>query len=171
MEFLKAIEETQFCIWVRESGSLWAYPLILFLHTVGLGCVAGMSAAIDLRVIGFAPRLPIAPMARFYPIMWLGFWVNAASGVILLAADAATKLISPVFYIKMSCIFIAVWIMIALRKRLFADADNPIVAPAAPMAKLLAWVSLAAWLGAITAGRLQAYLGPVSGMPGITNHF
>ena len=33
-------------------------------------------------------------------------------------------------------------------------------------AKLWAWASLICWFGAITAGRLLAYLGPVSGVPG-----
>jgi hypothetical protein len=37
-------------------------------------------------------------------------------------------------------------------------------------AKRLAWLSLVCWLGAITAGRLLAYLGPVSGLTGISNH-
>jgi hypothetical protein len=44
------------------------------------------------------------------------------------------------------------------------------VAPVTGAAKGLAWLSLAAWIGAITAGRLLAYLGPVSGgIKGLTN--
>jgi hypothetical protein len=35
--------------------------------------------------------------------------------------------------------------------------------------KGLAWLSLVCWVGAITAGRLLAYLGPVSGVPGLRN--
>jgi hypothetical protein len=38
------------------------------------------------------------------------------------------------------------------------------------VAKGLAWASLICWFGAITAGRLLAYVGPVSGPPGINNH-
>jgi hypothetical protein len=38
------------------------------------------------------------------------------------------------------------------------------------LGKLLALTSIALWAGAITAGRLMAYLGPVSGAPGLINH-
>jgi hypothetical protein len=41
--------------------------------------------------------------------------------------------------------------------------------PLSPRVRRLAWVSLACWVGAITAGRLLAYVGPVSGIPGLTN--
>jgi hypothetical protein len=38
-----------------------------------------------------------------------------------------------------------------------------------PLGKLLAAASLVLWFGATTAGRLLAYLGTVSGVPGLTN--
>src|SRR5919204_1705110 len=104
MDFLARLEATSFATWVRESSSLWAYPAILFLHTVGLGFLVGTNVVIALRLLGCASRLPIAPMERFYRVMWLGFWINAASGVALLMADATTKLTNPVFYIKMAFI-------------------------------------------------------------------
>lgn len=33
MEFLARLEQSGFCTWVRESSSVWAYPLILYMHT------------------------------------------------------------------------------------------------------------------------------------------
>ena len=36
MDVLRAIEDSGVGIWVRESGSLWSYPTIVFLHAVGL---------------------------------------------------------------------------------------------------------------------------------------
>ena len=88
MAFLSAVENSSFAIWVRESGSLWSYPTIIFLHSLGLSFLAGMNAAVDLRLLGLAPRVPLAPMEKIFPIMWLGFWVSGASGVALLAASA-----------------------------------------------------------------------------------
>ena len=41
MDFLASLENMQFSIWVRESGSLWAFPMILFMHTLGMSIVAG----------------------------------------------------------------------------------------------------------------------------------
>jgi hypothetical protein len=168
MEILAWLEATSFGTWVRESSSLWAYPAILFLHTVGLGFLVGTNAAIDLRLLGCAKRLPIAPMERFYRIMWAGFAINAASGIALLVADATTKLTNPVFYIKMAFIMLAVATMVVMRRRVFAD-PAPAGQPVGASGKLLAAASIVFWIGAITAGRLMAYFGPVSGAPGLRN--
>jgi hypothetical protein len=50
-----------------------------------------------------------------------------------------------------------------LRKRVFRD---PLIdkVPFSMNAKMLAILNLIFWLGAITAGRLLAYVGPVSGL-------
>jgi hypothetical protein len=168
MQFLASVENTAFCTWVRNSSSLWAYPGILFMHTVGLGFVVGLSAAIDLRLLGFASDLPLRPLERAFPVIWLGFWVNAISGTILLAADATTKLTNPVFYVKMAFILLAVGVTMLMRRKLFASgALDDARVPA--LGKVLAVASIALWFGAITAGRLMAYIGPVSGQPGLNN--
>ena len=166
MSFLTAIEQSGFCTWVRESGSMWAYPLILFLHTVGLGFVVGTCMVIDLRLLGYAPRIPLKPIERFFPLLWAGFWISAISGTILLAADATTKVISTIFYVKMAFIALGVSLISKLRTSVLRDGSVPV-----SNGKLVAAISLACWAGAITAGRLQAYLGPVSGATGLTNHF
>lgn len=166
MEFLAWIENLSFCIWVRESSSLWAYPGILFMHTVGLGLVAGISAAVALRVLGVARDIPLVPLLAFYRVLWLGFWVNAVSGVVLLMADATTKLVNPVFYIKMAFVALAMIVTLRLRRTVRA---LPLNAALPFAARVLAIASLVCWTGAITAGRFMAYLGPVSGAPGLNN--
>lgn len=168
MQFLLWLENSALGSWVRESSSLWAYPAILFAHTVGLGFLVGLNTAIDLRLLGFAERIPIAPMEQFFPVMWLGFWVNAVSGTLLLIADASTKLTNPVFYIKMAFVTLAVVNMVLIRRRVFRDPELPTL-PLAISVKALAVTSLFFWMGAITAGRLMAYFGPVSGAPGLQN--
>jgi hypothetical protein len=140
--FLIWLEATAFSTWVRESASVFAFPTILSLHTVGMGLVAGLSAAIALRILGFAPQVPFAEMKRFLPVMWFGFWLNAVSGVALLIGYPTKALTNPVFYLKL--MFIALAVTSAVK--------------AMPKAsKLWASMSLAGWTGAITAGRLLAY--------------
>src|SRR4051812_8452545 len=92
MEFLKALEEIPFSIWVRESGSIWAFPTFLFLHTLGMSIVAGGSAAIALVLLGVWPKAPVKPLGRLFPLIWWGFALNATTGTVLLIADATTKL-------------------------------------------------------------------------------
>jgi hypothetical protein len=162
VNFLAYLEQTGFSIWVRESRSLFSYPGILLLHTYGMAIVVGLIAGIDLRILGFAPALPLAPMRKLLPIMWAAFWVNAVTGTILMVVDATTKLRNPDFFIKMGLILLAVVIQRLIEKRVFGDRQ--VEAPLTMNVKMLALTSLVCWLGAITAGRLLAYVGPVSGL-------
>ena len=163
MDVLRAIEDTGFGIWVRESGSLWSYPTIIFLHAVGLTFVAGVNTAVDLRLLGFAPRLPLASMRGLFPVMWVGFWINALSGIALLIADATTMMVSWVFWVKIAAIVLAVVTLARIRYVLYLD-PNAVAAPGGhdtvpPRLKMLAVASLFLWFAAVTAGRLTAYLG------------
>ena len=103
-------------------------------------------------------------MERFFPLLWVGFWVNAVTGVILLAADATTKATNPDFYVKMAFIALAVIVQQRMKNRVFRD---PFIdkRPLNSEARFLALTSIILWLGAITSGRLLAYVGPVSGLP------
>src|SRR5438128_3293391 len=109
MQFLSAVEQSGFSVWVRESNSLLAYPGVLFLHTLGMGVVAGISGLIALRILGCAREVPLADVRKMYPYMWVGFYVNAVTGIVLFAIDATTKIIDPVFYVKLAFIAAALF--------------------------------------------------------------
>src|SRR5215510_13821207 len=108
MDFLLKIQHSGFCQWVRESESIFSYSGILLLHTIGMGFVVGINACIDLRILGFAPAIRLAGLEKYFPMLWAGFWVNAATGTILLAIDIVDKLSNVDFYIKMAFIALAV---------------------------------------------------------------
>jgi hypothetical protein len=165
MDFLNALEQSKFSRWVLESGSIFAYPTILFMHSIGMALVAGLAAAIDLRLLGFAPKVPVRPLERLYPLIWWGFGINLLTGTILLVADATTKAINPDFWIKMVFVFSGVAILKIMRSRIFSDPALD-KAPLPARAKALASISLVCWIGAVTAGRLLAYVGPTAGPPG-----
>jgi hypothetical protein len=163
MDFLTAIEQSGAMAWVRESGSLLGYPTILFLHTIGLAVVAGLSAGLNLRLLGFAPRVPLSSLSGSFRYIWAAFWVTAISGTVLLATDATTKLASVVFYVKMVFVGLALANLQLLKTRAFGNALLD-TTPVPASIKLLSVTSLALWIAATTAGRLMAYLGPVSGL-------
>lgn len=163
MSFLIWLEETAIATWVREGGSLLGYPTILFLHTLTLATVAGLNAGISLRLLGFADKLPLASLTRFFPVIWWVFAVTAASGLALLVADATTKMMSPVFYIKMVFVGLALYTLHLMKTRVFR-APYLEGARLPSNAWLLAIASIVLWIAATTAGRLMAYLGPVSGL-------
>jgi hypothetical protein len=162
MQYLQWLEQTSLSTWVREAPTVWAYPSVLLFHTVGMTLCVSVAAGIDLRILGFAPDLRLAPLERFFPILWTGFAINAVTGVMLLMQDATTKLVNPAFFVKMLFIALAIVTLRMLRARVFGDPRID-EAPPPTATRVLAATSLLLWLGAVTAGRLLAYIGPVSG--------
>jgi hypothetical protein len=158
------LESTPYATWIRESGSLWAYPIVLTLHTVGLAMLVGFNWAINLRLLGFASSVPVMAMERFFKVMWWGFWINLASGIVLLMADATTKMTSWVFGVKMIFIVAGMIILRRIQLKVFTLPDLDKLVP--KNAKVMAAVSLGCWVMATTAGRLTAYLGPQVGLVG-----
>jgi hypothetical protein len=151
------LEATALATWTRESPSLWAYPTILTLHTVGLGIVVGANAVIDFRLLGFAPRISVPSLSPLFRLILWAFVLNAATGFILFMSEATTKSKQPIFYIKLTFIALALWNTAIVRRGM--RQDGPIGAPLnSPRYRRLAIVSLVLWSAAITAGRLMAYL-------------
>jgi len=163
MALLQQIESSGLSQWVRQSGSLWAFPGILLMHTYGMAIMVGIIAGIDLKILGLVPGLPLAPLQKFFPLVWVAFWLNAITGTVLLAADATTKLTNPDFGVKMAFIVLAVINQRMIQTRVFGDPEID-RRPFPSSAKLLAVMSLVCWLGAITSGRLLAYVGNASGL-------
>ena len=153
--FFSAIESTAFSTWLRESPSLWVFPFVLILHTVGLAFLVGANVAIDARVLGLARGVPMRTLARYHVVMWVGFWINAASGVLLLIAYPTKSLTNPLFYVKLLIIGVALALAGAIRARL-PETEMP-GGVARSNLRLLAAASLACWVLGITAGRFLAY--------------
>lgn len=158
MGFLAWLENTEFSMWVAQSPSWFAYPFILTLHTVGLAMLVGASVFIDLRMLGVARNVPFDQLRPLTRTIWIGFVLNALSGVIVLAAAATVLGTMKTFYLKLAFIALALIVDARLRSAIFSDPvsyGRP--NPPAP-ARMLATLSLLLWAGAITAGRLMAYV-------------
>src|SRR5918999_3492957 len=147
-EYTALIERTALSVWIRE-GSLWAFPIVLILHTVGLAFLVGANVALDVRVLGFARGLPLTSLLPFFKAMWLGFWVNAASGVLLLITYPSKALTNPLFYLKLALIALAVAHARWVRKQI---ASDPALGSAQlpRTVRLLSVGALVCWAAAIT---------------------
>jgi hypothetical protein len=146
------IEETALNRWVTGD----AFPWILVFHTVGVGLVAGPNMAIALRILGAAGRVPLKALDGFFPVIWVGLAANAPSGVLLLVGYPTKALTNPLFYGKLAAIGLGLALMAAIRERVLrAAGEDERQVPRG--AAVLAWASLALWVGAIAAGRLLAY--------------
>jgi hypothetical protein len=141
---------------VVGSPSLLAFPGILTLHAIGMGFAVGICLALDLRVLGVAPGVQIAEMRRYVPLVWIAFWLNAISGLLLLIGYPTKALTNPVFYLKLLLIAVGLVLFRRIGRRVF-DTSLPAVDTALSPLRRLAVVSLVCWVGAITAGRFLAY--------------
>lgn len=156
MALLTWLEASGLSTWVREGETIWAYPTILTLHTFGMGLLVGSSVVINLRLLGVGRRLALAPLQALFGVMWGGFWLNLVTGSLLFAADATRRGTDPLFMIKLVFVAIGVSTIVLIRRNVF-DAPGEAVA-AVPSGRTLAMLSLAAWIAAVTSGRLLAYV-------------
>src|SRR5438105_8831218 len=108
MGVLEWLEGSALGVWTRESPSIWAYPTILTLHTIGLGILVGASAVVDFTLLGFAPRLPVATLSPLFRFMWFGLALNAVTGVVLFIAQATMRAHQVVFFVKLVLVALAV---------------------------------------------------------------
>jgi len=154
--FLQTIEDTGFSTWLRESESPFAFYFILLFHTFGLALLVGANFIVDLRLLGIARAIPLAPLRQLFRIMWIGFTMNALTGMLLVIAYPTKSLTNVDFYVKLAIIGFAVWVMQRLQTQVFEApglSETEMMARGAALAK---W-SLFLWLAAISAGRLLAY--------------
>ena len=154
--FFAWLEATDLSSWLRESTSLWAFPFVLILHTVGLAFFVGTNVAWSVRALGVGRGLAFASMERYFLVMWTAFWINASSGVLLLIAYPTKALTNPLFYAKLSLIGVGIVLASALRRYMrapLARHDDPMPAGL----RMLAVASLVCWVAVIFAGRLLAY--------------
>jgi len=154
MAFLAWLSASPVGEWV--SGSTWVYPGLLFVHTLGLGILVGLNSALGLRLLGFAPQVPVADLEPLFPYMWAGFWVNAFSGVLLLIAYPTKALTNPLFYLKLTLIGVGLVLAVKIRVYVTSGAVGATDVAPGPLRRL-ASVSLLVWVASITAGRLLAY--------------
>ncbi len=150
------LESTALSQWVVGSPSLFAFPGILTLHAIGMGFAVGICLALDLRILGVAPGVQIAEMRRYVPIVWIAFWLNAFSGLLLLIGYPTKALTNPVFYLKLLLIGVGLVLFKRIGRHVF-DPSLPAVDTPPFALRRLAVVSMVCWVGAITAGRFLAY--------------
>jgi len=163
---LEWLEGTGLAVFVRESSSLFGYTAFLSLHAMGLAIVVGINSAIALRLLGYAPSIPVAPLLKLFPWMYIGFTINAFSGFGLFAASATSLVENTMFLVKIAFVILGVISIELLRVKVF-NRDAALAGALPPGAKAYAWFSIFCWTVAIVSGRLTAYPNFVNSLLGI----
>ncbi|MEY4641034.1 MAG: hypothetical protein RLZZ227_1028 [Pseudomonadota bacterium] len=141
--------------WVRGEfdAATMVFPVVISLHAIGMGFLAGIACMINLRILGIAPAVPLARLAAFLPVAWLALFINLVSGLLLLIGYPTKALTNPVFYIKLLCIGVALWCLFWIRRNLLLNTSAVVTA----YARRLAVIATILWTTAIVTGRLLAY--------------
>ena len=140
----------------------WAWPIAESFHFLGLTLLIGCVGAFDLRLLGVMRRVPIATVHKLIPFGLLGFGINVVSGSLFLLTEPDQYIYNPSFHFKLLFLAIAgtnasLFYLTSFR-RVFTDPAPRLDAPR--HAKIIAAISLCAWIGVITAGRLLTFYRP-----------
>jgi hypothetical protein len=157
MDFLAWLQSTKLATLVAET--LWGYPLLETFHALGMAMLIGSLGLINLRVLGYKPQLPLLGVRDLLPLAWLGFTINALSGVALFTSDAIYFFSSYTFRIKLVLILLGGINAVVLGHNVFREPAAGHAQAAVPSVgvKWIAATSLVFWFGAAIAGRLIAY--------------
>ena len=139
----------------------WAWPFVESLHFLGLCLLVGAIGAFDLRLLGVAKHVPIAAVHRLIPVGLVGFAINICTGALFLMTEPDQYIYNPAFHLKVTFIAIAgtnagMFYLTSYRRAFGSTA----ALEAPPRAKIIAAISLCAWITVIICGRLITFYRP-----------
>ena len=142
-------------------NSQWGWPVIESLHFLGLSLLLGTVGLFDLRMLGFAKSFSLRALHAFIPFGVAGFVLNLVTGSMFVLSAPAQYLHNPAFQLKFTCLMIAGLNMVVFYRVSAASVLQVGPTQRVPMAaRAFAVVSLAAWIGVITFGRLLTFFRP-----------
>jgi hypothetical protein len=151
---LNWLDSTSLSLWLKESPSVWALPTVLTLHTMGMGVLVGASWMLDLRLLGVGRNVPLSSYRWVFPVLWIGLVINIVTGILLFIKDPTKWGTALPFFVKMLLVIASVVTLVPARSLVLGGTEGK------RDVRVLAIASILAWTGAVTAGRLLAYLVP-----------
>ncbi len=130
---------------------------------MGLAIVVGINTLIALRLLGVASDIPLATLRGLYRLVWIGFLINLASGLLLFIAEAHTMAGMVAFWGKMTFVALGMIVAELLKRFYFADFASVQAGVVTRVGRNLAIISLTCWYCALILGRLTAYPDMVNG--------
>jgi hypothetical protein len=153
------IRSHRFIAHIMQTGFTWS--IAESLHFLGLCLLVGAIGTFDLRLLGFARRVPIAAVHRLIPWGLLGFAINIVTGTLFVMTEPDQYIYNPSFHLKLLFMTIAganagMFYLTSYRRAFGSTAtlDAP------RRAKVIAAISLSAWIAVIVCGRLITFYRP-----------
>jgi hypothetical protein len=133
----------------------WWWAFMMDLHFIGLVLLMGTIGMVNLRVLGFAKQVPIAPLHKLVPWGLAGFGINVLTGLLAFIGMPTFYSHDIAFVLKIVAILLAVTTLgIFYLTSAFRDSEAVGAGQDAPLrVKFLAGVSLVLWFAVIVLGR------------------
>jgi hypothetical protein len=145
----------------RLMTTAWAWPIMESLHFTGLCLLIGGVGTFDLRLLGLARSVPIAVVHRLIPWGLAGFALNVVTGSMFVMTEPDQYIYNPSFHLKLLFMAIAGVNASLFYVTSFRHAFGPGARFDAPRhAKIIAAISLTAWMLVIICGRLITFFRP-----------
>lgn len=148
-ELLAALEASGLGHAARHSA--WLFTAANLLHVLGSALLVGAIAVFDLKVLASGGRGAWETGRVAIPLAAAGLALQVPTGVVLLAVEARALGQNPAFLAKAGLIVLGLVNVALFHRRFRAGTDLA-------RARLHAGASLAAWVLALLAGRLIAYI-------------
>ena len=153
---LQWLEASSWAVNIRQSA--WLYPVLEIIHIVGIVLLVGPALMFDLRLLGFAKKLPV-PALSLHLLLWSrrSLLLVIPSGIFLFITNAETLGYDPVFWLKLILLIVAALNALLFHRLIFPVASSPDEFIVPRSAKITATISIIVWLAVIACGRLLAY--------------
>src|SRR5688572_28671386 len=126
-----------------------------------MSLLAGTIVMFDLRLLGFARAVPVSALHRLILFGIGGFLLNMTTGICFICATPDQYLFNAAFRWKVVFIVIAglnvLFFYTRVFRRLEAVSEN---VPPPLAARVVGGISLGAWIGVMSAGRLLTFFRP-----------
>jgi hypothetical protein len=150
---LTALEHSGLGHLARHSA--YTFTIANVLHVLGAAFLVGAIAVFDLGLIArrFEDAARIGRVA--IPVAAGGLALQVPTGLVLLAAEARALGVNPAFYAKLLFIGVGLLNVALFHAQFGASLRKGLIHPGA---RALAMLSFGAWVLALAAGRMIAYL-------------
>ena len=157
-------------VWIRASAlhalvrdhEPWLWPLMQSLHYVGASLLIGTVGLFDLRALGLARGIALQALHRLIPFGIAGYALNFALGIVFFFGHPDQYFYNNAFRVKVALMTVAgINILAFYGSGAFAQAKQlPPDADAPRRIKIIAGISLAAWVLVLVCGRMITFFRP-----------
>ncbi len=158
----------RFCEWLKVTpfsvalqSHEWIVPAVQTIHILTIGAVIGSGLMIALRTLGWiAPDQTLAAAnLRFLRVIWWSLPVLLLTGILMISAEPARSLENPAFFLKMALLAVSIVVNLGYQAPLQRNPEFWEVSTSRRRAgQVVAFLSLALWVGVIFSGRWIAYV-------------